>query len=53
MITKEPHRTQPPLADQAAHSADHAIKATQRVANQALDGLSGTCRTCANRLRRC
>jgi ElaB/YqjD/DUF883 family membrane-anchored ribosome-binding protein len=28
------------LADQAAHSADNAIKATQRVANQALDGLA-------------
>ncbi len=28
------------LADQAAQSADNAIKATQRVANQALDGLA-------------
>ena len=28
------------LADQAAMSADHAIKATQRVANEALDGLA-------------
>jgi ElaB/YqjD/DUF883 family membrane-anchored ribosome-binding protein len=31
-----------PLADQAAESADHAIKATQRVTNEALDGLSHT-----------
>jgi ElaB/YqjD/DUF883 family membrane-anchored ribosome-binding protein len=30
------------LADQAAMSADHAIKATQRVANEALDGLAGS-----------
>lgn len=30
------------LADQAAQSADNAIKATQRVANQALDGLADT-----------
>ena len=30
------------LADQAAKSADHAIKSTQRVANEALDGLAGT-----------
>lgn len=31
----------PNLADQAAASADQAIRSTQRVANQALDGLSG------------
>jgi ElaB/YqjD/DUF883 family membrane-anchored ribosome-binding protein len=30
------------LADQAAHSADQAIRSTQRVANQALDGLAGS-----------
>ncbi len=30
------------LADQAAQSADHAIKSTQRVANDALDSLSET-----------
>jgi ElaB/YqjD/DUF883 family membrane-anchored ribosome-binding protein len=30
------------LADQAAASADHAIKSTQRVANEALDGLAGS-----------
>ena len=30
------------LADQAAQSADNAIKATQRVANQTLDGLADT-----------
>ena len=28
------------MVDSAAQSADHAIKSTQRVANQALDGLS-------------
>ena len=28
------------LVDQAARSADHAIKSTQRVANEALDGLA-------------
>jgi ElaB/YqjD/DUF883 family membrane-anchored ribosome-binding protein len=31
-----------PLADQAAASADHAIRSTQRIANQALDGLAGS-----------
>ncbi len=30
------------LADQAAESADHAIKATQRVANDSLNRLAGT-----------
>jgi ElaB/YqjD/DUF883 family membrane-anchored ribosome-binding protein len=30
------------LADQAALSADQAIRSTQRVANQALDGLAGS-----------
>jgi ElaB/YqjD/DUF883 family membrane-anchored ribosome-binding protein len=30
------------LADQAAQSADRAIKSTQRVANQALDSLAGS-----------
>lgn len=30
------------IADQAAHSADVAIKSTQRVANEALDGLAGS-----------
>jgi ElaB/YqjD/DUF883 family membrane-anchored ribosome-binding protein len=30
------------LADQAAASADHAIKSTQRLANEALDGVAGT-----------
>lgn len=33
------------LADQAAHSADVAIKSTQRVANEALDGLAGSVET--------
>lgn len=35
------------LVDSVAQSADHAIKSTQRVANEALDTLSGT----ANDLR--
>lgn len=30
------------IADQAAKSADQAIKSTQRVANDALDGLAGS-----------
>jgi ElaB/YqjD/DUF883 family membrane-anchored ribosome-binding protein len=30
------------LADQAADSADHAIKSTQRVANATLDRMAGT-----------
>jgi len=30
------------LADQAAQSADHAIRSTQRVANEALDSLAGS-----------
>lgn len=30
------------LADQAAHSADNAIRSTQRLANEALDGMAGT-----------
>ncbi len=30
------------IADAAAQSADHAIKATQRVANEALDTLAGS-----------
>ena len=29
------------LADQAAHSADNAIRSTQRLANEALDGMAG------------
>jgi ElaB/YqjD/DUF883 family membrane-anchored ribosome-binding protein len=32
------------LADQAAHSADQVVRSTQRVANQALDGLAGSVR---------
>jgi len=30
------------LVDQAAQATDHAIRATQRVANDALDGLAGS-----------
>jgi ElaB/YqjD/DUF883 family membrane-anchored ribosome-binding protein len=29
------------LAEQAAHSADNAIRSTQRMANEALDGMAG------------
>ncbi|MBC7956466.1 MAG: hypothetical protein H7Y33_11435 [Cytophagales bacterium] len=37
--TLEPHNN---LVDQAAQSADNAIKSTQQVANQALDSLAGS-----------
>lgn len=42
MFSKKPTDTSNPLSDRAAEAADHAIKAGQRVANDALDGLSGT-----------
>jgi ElaB/YqjD/DUF883 family membrane-anchored ribosome-binding protein len=43
MFSKKIAEQQPnALADQAAQSADNAIKATQRVANETLDGLAGT-----------
>ena len=42
MITNNPMEQPNGLADRAAQSADHAIKSTQRVANDALDGLAGT-----------
>ena len=39
----EPVNNQPSaLVDQAALSADHAIRSTQRAANSALDGMAGT-----------
>ncbi len=41
--TLAPFNNQPsPLVDQAALSADNAIRSTQRAANNALDGLAGT-----------
>jgi len=40
MITNKPFESSPNLVDQAAASADRAIKSTQRVANDALDALS-------------
>jgi ElaB/YqjD/DUF883 family membrane-anchored ribosome-binding protein len=42
MITNKPYEQSNGLVDQAAASADHAIKSTQRVANDALDSLSGS-----------
>jgi ElaB/YqjD/DUF883 family membrane-anchored ribosome-binding protein len=42
MIANKPTEHSNNLADQAAQSADHAIKSTQRMANEALDGLAGT-----------
>jgi ElaB/YqjD/DUF883 family membrane-anchored ribosome-binding protein len=42
MITNKPYEQSNGLVDQAAASADHAIKSTQRVANEALDSLSGS-----------
>ena len=39
------------LVDQAAQSADHAIKSTQRVANDALDSLAGSVRETSQQLR--
>ena len=42
MITTKSYEQHNGLADQAALSADNAIKSTQRVANDALDSLAGT-----------
>ena len=42
MITNKPFEASTNLVDQAAESADRAIKSTQRVANEALDSLSGS-----------
>lgn len=42
MITNKSYEQSNALVDQAAASADHAIKSTQRVANEALDSLSGS-----------
>ena len=43
MFSKKIAEQQPnALADQAAQSADHAIKATKRVANETLDNLAGS-----------
>ena len=42
MLTSKPYEQHNGLADQAALSADHAIKSTQRVTNDALDSLAGT-----------
>ena len=42
MFVKKPLEHSSSLADQAAQSAEQAIKSTQRVANEALDSLAGT-----------
>lgn len=42
MFAKKPLEQVNSIADQAAHSAEQAIKSTQRVANEALDRLAGT-----------
>jgi len=42
MITNKPFEPSNNLVDQTAASADQAIRATQRVANEALDSLSGS-----------
>ena len=42
MISSKPFDQPTNLADQAAQSADSAIKSTQRVANEALDSLAGS-----------
>jgi ElaB/YqjD/DUF883 family membrane-anchored ribosome-binding protein len=39
------------LADQAVHSAEHAIQATQRVANEAIDSLVDTSRQLRDKAR--
>lgn len=40
MISSKPYEPSNNLADQAAHSADNAIRSTQSAANNALDGLA-------------
>ena len=40
MFSRKPSEQPNNVADHAAKSADHAIKSTQRVANEALDGLA-------------
>ncbi len=42
MFANQTPETQNKLVDQAAASADQAIRSTQRVANEALSGLAGT-----------
>ena len=42
MFSSKPFDRPNGLADQAAQSADHAIRSTQRVANEALDSLAGS-----------
>ena len=41
MYAEKSFSPQTNIADQAASSADQAIRATQNVANKALDGLAG------------
>lgn len=42
MYPENTHASQDNLVDQAAHSADQTIRATQNVANKALDSLAGS-----------
>jgi ElaB/YqjD/DUF883 family membrane-anchored ribosome-binding protein len=42
MFTSKSPEVQNNLADQAALSADHAIRSTQRLANETLDSLAGS-----------
>ena len=42
MLISNPSEQSNRIADQAAMSADHAIRSTQRVANEALDSLAGS-----------
>ena len=51
MFTKNTLEQSSSLVDQAAQSADHAIKSTQRVANDALDSLADSVRETSQQLR--
>ena len=48
MITTKPFEQSNSIADQAAQSADNAIRSTQRVANDALDSLAGSAQDLRN-----
>ena len=45
MLTQRPPESTNGLVDQAAQAADHAIKSTQHLANEALDSLAGSVQT--------
>lgn len=48
MITNKPFESSNGLTDQAARSADNAIRSTQRVANEAIDGLASSAQDLRN-----